>query len=351
MKILSSDYEKKEFKLEIQNNDDFWYLSQFLEFGDVVGAKTQRKIKIGDGDNAKVIKKWVYLDISIEKLEFHKYSGDLRLSGKVVNGTDDIPSGKYHTINVSLNLILDVKKKVLYKYQIDKLEESQINKEVPILISYINRGEVVIAQLKKYGYEVLNEYSMNVASKHSENISSDSFFSDAVDLICNYEEQKKIDFLIIASPSIWKSDISKLFSKKALKARIIYAECNGSGTNAISEVIKRPETKDALKKERACDELNIVEELLANISRGSLYGYGFSDVENKANMGAVESLIISENFLKAKRENGSFAELEAIMKIVEMQKGHISIIQSDTEASTKLDSLSGIAALLRFDVD
>ena len=66
MKILSSDFKKGNVSLHIEDLDDLWQLSHIIDPGDLVKAKTTRKVKIGNSENAKVTKKTLTLTIEAE---------------------------------------------------------------------------------------------------------------------------------------------------------------------------------------------------------------------------------------------------------------------------------------------
>jgi protein pelota len=351
MKVHFKDYKNGELKIEVENKDDLWYLSQIVDEDDLISAKTQRKIKIGDSENAKVIKKWVFLEIKIEKKEFHSFSGDLRLSGKITKGNEDIPQGQYHTINVEIGTVLSILKKKFYKYQIEKIEESQKNKYTNILIAAIDRGEATFALLKKYGYEIINQFEGEVEHKVDAAQPKNDFFKEAVNVLSNLERQYEINQIILASPSVWAKNLSELVKESQLKSRIIYSTCNSGGNNAISECLKRDEVKDALKNERASIELEAVESLLFNISIGKKYAYGFDSVLEKTNMGATEILLVTDNLIKKKKEKNEFLEIEVLFKSADDINAKIIIVSSENEAGIKLDSLGGIAAILRYDTN
>lgn len=349
MKVHHVEYNKGILKLEIQNKDDIWYLSQILDLNDVCGSNTTRKIKIGDDENAKVIKKKVFLKISIEKIEFHKYSGDLRLSGKITDSVQDISAGQYHTLNIEEGSILNIKKSKFLNFQRKKLEESTKNESLKILIATIDRGEAHFAILKKYGYEEILSYNGEIEHKSDVAQPKKDAFQEAVDILFDLETKYKSHQIIIGRPSIWSKKISDLISAKSFSSKITYSECNSTGKNAINEVLRRPEIKNVLKNERASKELEFVDDLLKNISKDELYSYGFDDVKQKSDMGAVKILLVSDNFLNDKRNSGDFETLELVMDVVEKTKGEVMVVSSDNDAGKQLDSLSGIAAILRYE--
>ncbi|MEM4397862.1 MAG: hypothetical protein QW757_04535 [Candidatus Woesearchaeota archaeon] len=136
-----------------------------------------------------------------------------------------------------------------------------------------------------------------------------------------------------------------------MKNKVIYATCSSVGINGINEVIKRDEIKIALKKEKFAKETEKVELLLKEISINGKAEYGLKNVEKAINLGAVNELLISEDFLLKKRQEDDFNRIEEIMKLVEKMNGSITIISSEHEAGQKLNGLGGIAALLRYKIN
>jgi protein pelota len=91
-----------------------------------------------------------------------------------------------------------------------------------------------------------------------------------------------------------------------------------------------------------------MEEVLARLGRGKGdITYGFEEVEKASIYGAVEKLLVADATLREIPDEKRRA-LEKIMKGVEEKGGQITVISTEHEAGTKLLSLGGVAALLRF---
>jgi len=350
MKIYNSDYKKGFFEINVENNDDLWYLSQVISPGDKLSAKTLRKLKIGDGENVKVVRKYVYLEIEAEKIEFNKSSYELRVLGKIVTAADNVPLGQYHTISIEEGLSFKLNKKILYQYQIKRLKEAMQNVEHKILIAAFDRGEAIIAQIKKYGFEILTSITGDVNKKYADEKINGDFFEDSIKILFDLAITKNCSQVVLATPNVWITKLKEIVKKISPKnILVIYATCVGTGENVINEILKRPEVQSALKTERVSKELGVVESLLANISKGLKYSYGFDDVLEKANIGSVKTLLVSDGFINKKEEENSFDSFENLLSVVEKSKGDIMIVSSDNEAGEKLDGLGGVAALLRYD--
>ena len=139
MKQVHTNLKKGEIKVLVENKDDLWYLSHIIDPKDSVKGKTFRKIKIGEGTdrNIKVVKKPVFIRIAVEKVEFSTDAQSLRVSGKVVEGTEDVPSGVYHTFDIDENTTITIIKDKWLKYQIDKVKEASSSKPPKILLDQL----------------------------------------------------------------------------------------------------------------------------------------------------------------------------------------------------------------------
>ncbi|GAF88010.1 unnamed protein product, partial [marine sediment metagenome] len=154
--------------------------------------------------------------------------------------------------------------------------------------------------------------------------------------------------IILASPAFWKEELMKELKNEELKKKIIPATCNSTGKNGINEVLRRPEVKAALHEDRIAKEINLVEELLTEISKNNLAVYGLKDTENAVNAGAVKTLLITDSLIQKARETNNYEKIDNMMKITDSMKGSINIISSEHEGGKKLNGLGGIAAILRY---
>lgn len=354
MKIIYKNLKKGELKVKLESLDDLWYLSHIIDPNDLVTARTIRKIKIGKEEDrkTKLTKKPITLTLKVENVEFHKYSDSLRVSGKIVHAPEDIQKGDYHTISLEENSVLLIKKEKWLNFQLKRISEASKALTYKILICTLDREEASFALLKKYGYDYLGEIKGNVQKKGDEikKIEEKEFYSEIIKKLKDYTSRYKADNIIIASPAFWKEELLKEIEKKSseLKQKITLATCNTTGKNAVNEVLKRGEVKEILKQDRTTKEVNLVEELFTEISKEGLAAYGMEEVKNTANLGAIKTLMVTDELIKRLRSENKYETLDSIMKIVESTKGEIHIISTEHEAGKRLQGLGGIGAILRY---
>jgi len=348
MKIIKSDLRKGEITVKVENLDDLWYLSHIIDKDDIIKGKTVRKIKIGGDEQRKsdVIKKTVFLKIKAEKTEFTENS--LRVSGKIIEGPEDVQIGSYHTFEFEENTVATIIKESWLKFQLDKLKEASEEKAGKIMIVVLDREEALFALMQREGYKLLTNLKGEVNKKAVDEKSKSSFYQEIIEQIREYDKRYEFSKIILASPIFWKEELIKELKDLDLKKKIIQATCSSADNNGINEDLKRPETQEALKQDRIAREINVVEELLREISKTNLAVYGLKQTEEAVNSGAVKTLILTDNLIKKQREKESYKKIDFMLKNTESMKGNVIIVSSEHEGGKKLDGLGGIGALLRY---
>lgn len=356
MQILKQDLKNGYLFLKPEDLDDLWYLSQVIESGDRVSARTLRKIKLdsGDGDRkTAVIKKPALLKVSVESVEFAKHSDSLRISGKIIEGPEDIPRGSYHTLTIEPNDALSIEKERWANYQLKRIKDATESKGSKVLICTLDRESASFALLKNYGFDYLSEIEGHIQKKNSPEVVKEStFYGEIIKVLQEYVSRYQVEHIILASPAFFKDDLFKEIKKNSdLAKKITLATCYSTGKSSITEVLKRDEVKTVLKQDRIYRETSLVEELFMEIGKNNLATYGLEHAENAASSGAVKILMISDSLIKKSRHDNSYRKIEYILKTVETNAGEVHIISSEHEAGKKLDGLGGIGVILRYKLD
>src|SRR3989344_197580 len=300
MKIIKLDYKKKILKFKIESLDDLWHLSQIIDKGDIIKGHDTRKIKLSE---TKIIKKSIFLTISIEKIEFSKFDSSLRVLGKIIEtSSEDVTKGTYHSFNIEENFIFELEKKEFFEYQKKHIIEATKEKKEKIMIVILDRGEATFALLRQNNFEIIGEISGDVENKYI------------------------------------KTDTKTYF----------FVNCYNSGKSGINEVLRGSEFRKFLNDERISFEISLVEELLKEISKEGKAVYGFRESYEKSLSGAVKILLVTDILIQRLRQEDNFLELERMMKAVELSKGEINIINSDNDGGKKLEGIGGVGAILRY---
>lgn len=348
MRIIHKDLKKGIIKLKVEDLDDLWVLQNIVEAGDIASGKTLRKIKATDKDGnvVRVSKEHVFLQLIVECIEFHEHTGMLRVSGIVQEGPEDVPRGSHHTFNLEPGSVITIHKESWLRYQLQRLEEAQQSTS-PVLLCVLDREQALLALLERRGQRILAKLRGNVPKKAIKEKQQNTFFAEVTKKLQEYISRFPKSQVVIASPSFWREELAGLLPDEVQK-RLTLASCTSVTESALQELVRRPELAEALKQDRIYRETQLVEQVFTAVATKQPVTYGASDVEQAINAAAVSMLLVTTDYLTERRQANAYAALEELMKRTERLKGEVHLIDSSHDAGRRLDSLGGIAALLRF---
>ncbi len=350
MEIIQKDFKRGVVRFKVSDLDDLWYLSQIIEAGDLLRGKSTRKVKIGEQENAKVVKKTIYLTIEVETIDLDIANLSLRLNGKNKEETTDVAKDSYHSIALELSQEYRLQKPLWQEYQKQKLQEAS-QKSYLYLICLFDREEAIFALTKKFGYEILVELKGEVEKKRDKNNVKTQFFPQLIQALQVYNDRHAPQAIILASPAFYKDDLAKKITNENLKRKIVLSSCSSVSQKALDEVITRPELAKTIQNSRAREEHLLMSSLLKEIDKNNLAAYGEKEVYQAIEKGAVQSLLLTDEFMVEKKSKGDFNNLNEKMRHVDTLKGEIHLLSSQMESGQKLNGLGGIAAILRFKLD
>ena len=329
-----------EIKLIPETLDDLWHLKYIIEPGDIVFALTKRISESSDKLRSDREKVTVRLGIQVEKVEFHRFANRLRITGRIVAGIED--SG-YHTINITTGKELSVIKEWKAE-QLKRLERAvEASKQPEVVIVTIEEGDAVIGIVRQWGVEEVASVRQSYGKESSARV---EFFSQVLSSL------EKLDFkyVIIAGPGFAKEDFLKFLREKSpeMAKKAITVDTSSIGTRGFTEVLKRGALERIASSIRLAEEVEYMDLLLEHIAKGEKFAYGLEDVKKAFNYGAIEVLLIADEFLREQRETW---DIDSFLRDVELSKGKIVIMSTEFEPGKRLMALGGIAALLRFDID
>ena len=213
--------------------------------------------------------------------------------------------------------------------------------------------EFCVAILRQYGIDVKSAWRTKLPGKlepEKRGKAKQVFFQSALKSL--REAWNSINSpIVIIGPGYIKDDFVNFIKKEAknVQSSIIGVKgVNSAGLSGIKESLRSGILFEMLKNVRVANEMKVMEEFLARLGKGKkTITYGFNDVKKAANYGAVEKLLVSDSTIRETTDEKRM-NLEKLIKSVEEARGEIMVLSTENEAGTKLLSLGGIAALLRF---
>ena len=333
-----------EISLIMESLDDLWHLKYIIERGDLIFAVTKRKAESATDKirPEKTEKKTVRLGVRVENIEFHKFSNRLRVTGVIESGMD---SGSYHTLNIEDDSHVSIIKK-WKNDQLERIQEAEAASRRPkVIIVCIEEGDADIGLVRHYGVETYSHITQS--SGKGEGTLRELFFDNILDQLMT--AASGTESIVVAGPGFTKDDFVKYVNKKEpfLAERFVMEDTSSIGVSGFQEVLKRGAVDRIMEESRIARESMLMDELLKEISTDGKAEYGFEQVTNALNYGAIETLLIADEMLRQEREKDN---IDSFLLSVEQAQGRIVVFSTEFEPGQKLMSLGGIAALLRFKI-
>lgn len=344
MNIQGINKKDGKIHLRVDHNEDCWYLQQIIQEGDRVKGRTERKISVGSEGAQKKVRKKMTLEIGVEKIDFEPDTMSLRVSGKILSGPEDVSLGSYHSFSIKKGDKITIKKHSITPYTYKKLREAE---EPPtnVLVVLVEREEASFARLTKTGYDEITRITGSTEKKQYDEVVKNNFFSDVAKRIETYEERYDVSSIVLASPSFWKENVLKHVSE-TVKKKIILSKVSRIDSEGYNELLKQKEITEAIASENNKKESKVLTKLLKAI-RNEEAAYGFRECQKASKIGAVEKVLVGDDFMKERYQKDEYKGVEILLKEVEKMNGEIYFIKEETNQK-KIESLGGIAAILRW---
>ena len=352
MKIINQDTKEGIIEVVPETLDDLWHLSHIIEVGDNASSKTTRRIQDNTGDKLRSdrgVKKTFYLGLDIENINFHLFTGKLRLTGVITKGPEDlIPLGSHHTLEVKLNTPITIKKDRWPKWAIKRLNQAiDASKKLSAIIVVLEDDTATLGLMRQFGIEYYGPIKGHVSGKRildknrKKNITQ--FYEKVIESIVKFDS---IQNIVLVGPGFVKNDFFDYLKEKHKElAQISIIESTGAGGRVgISEVLKKGTVEKLTSENRVALEMSAINNLLSEIGRNSSkVAYGPKETKNAINLGAVSELLV----LDTKVADDNMGDL---MDMVENMKGEVMVISSEHDGGKQLESLGGMAAILRYEI-
>ncbi|MFT4308249.1 MAG: hypothetical protein ACMXYM_02665 [Candidatus Woesearchaeota archaeon] len=331
--------DKERVVLTIEDTEDLWFALKLVEPGSVVVGSGTRKVAAGEKD---VVRKTYRFELDVERAELQP-SG-LRVLGTVRNELEDVTKGSHQSILVQAGDRIELVRSW------DPLSEAKLERALnrtkhEYLVVLFDRDFALFTEVSGKGSREIERLTGDVARKGYESGSEDFFTT-----ITRESErlaQRGYSAVILAGSSMWLEEIKK----REPKVPVRYVPIEGADSSSVTSLLSRREIAEELSALGGMNEAGLVEELLRRISTEKTYAYGYEDVEKAIEYGAAETILITQRALEKAYEQEMFERITALLERAEAVQARVQIIDTDAQAMMKLDSLGGIAALLRYAIE
>ena len=342
MKLLHQDSRSNEIKLLPETLDDLWHLYNLIDEKDLVFAMTYRrgeektdKLRPERADKIRM-----RLGIRVQKVEFQESEDVLRVLGIIEQGPQDL--SQHHTLMLAVGDSVDIVKPEWKPQHFDRIKRAITSSEKPsIVFVAIEDTDAVIAAAREYGIKEHATISRNPGGKMYDAKSNEVEYLDEV--VQKLRLVMHGELLIILGPGFTKEALAKRLREKApeIASSINLQHTGQAGMAGIHEIMKQGISVKILEDTRVAQETRLMEQLFTEIGKGGMFAYGDAEVEAAAEAGAITTLLVLDKKVRT-------SAVDKVLRLVEDSKGSFVIVSSLHEAGRRLESLGGVAALLRY---
>ncbi|PSQ15101.1 mRNA surveillance protein pelota [Halobacteriales archaeon QS_8_69_26] len=284
--------------------DDLWHLQYVVEPGDRVGGDTHRRVT-RDDDRLRDTggeREHMYATLEVEDVEFHRFANRLRISGVIVDCSREDQLGHHHTLNVEVRKEVTVTKR-FKPDQLERLQEAVEAAENPdVAIATVEEGQAHVHTVAQHGTE---EYASitGTTGKGEYARPRSELFAELLSTLQHLE----VDAIVLAGPGFTKNDALDYIEEndRDLAAKITIVDTASVGDRGVHEALKRGAVDEIQEETRIAREAELIDELTAGIAGDGAVAYGPDRVRQAADYGAVEHLLVVDEWLRESRLDGS----------------------------------------------
>ena len=349
MRIIKDDAGSGKVRLRTETPDDLWHLYHLIREGDHAFSLTQRREEqpLDRIREKRAEKRTLYLGISVEKVEFHGFSDRLRIHGTILPDQPD--SGSYHTLNIPVGAELTIR-----KIRWDALDRKRVRQAVEegkrptIVMVCLDDDEALVAVLRQYGVrEVATIRSGRSGKRHPAPgavvaATKNEYFREILDTVALQGSDLP---LVVCGPGFAKEELLSFgrttFPQICRDAALV--STGSDGMAGVNEVLKTGDLSKVTSGARIAYETGLVEEVLREVATSGKAAYGRDELSRAVDLGAVETMLVTDTVLKKDRDNA-----QPLITRAEEGGARVAVISSGHDGGKQLDSLGGMAALLRY---
>ncbi|MFA5745258.1 MAG: mRNA surveillance protein pelota [archaeon] len=324
-----------------QTLEDLWIIKSITDIGDTISGQSFRRTRGNEADSEST-RKPVFVSLAVEKFDFSVELNSLRFTGKIVDSKPQelAPIGEHHTLEIQLNKNYTIVKPQFYQHQLDLLHNNNSAFSVSVLLIALDDERASIFELTNIG---TNDVATIDSGKHGKRYSGDfdfqEYFTQVFSVVSKFDCQ-----IIIAGPGATKTKLSEYIKQRQKEKNILEINIQNTEKSSISELFTKAEVSRFFENSIVYKEQKVFEQFLENLGKDNKkVSYGLIEVSKSVDMGACETILISESLWKSDVD-----KIQELIKRADKQKVKVHIVDDTHEVSKSLKSFSGIIAVLRY---
>ena len=329
--------------------DDLWILRRIISKGDLVKSETSRVVKDTaeyarpDKERVKVV-----ITVEVEQIRLDATISRIRISGQIVDVSNDIMSKGFHSLSISEGHRLSIKKPEGFsQVQINLIHGAEASKDSYLIVALDGR-EAGIGNVKGTHLKILPTVESGLTGKmYVQSKKPTNYFDKIADILGS--EYREKDQIFVLGPGTTKNSLANYLmqNRKQFDRVSVIEGSDVAGEDGVYVAMRNPNLQEALGETRLSKVSKILVEIMRRISlNDNRVALAFNDNFKAAKGGAIESLVVSEVVFSLKGLEEDF--IVELLNSVEESRGETFLLDSTTDLGKQVNSLGGAVGLLRF---
>ncbi len=347
MRLLHRDPTTGAVRLRLETPSDLWRIARLVRAGELVGASTTRRDPEAPQDvaGAERSRRRVYLVVRAEQVEFHGFSGHVRITGPIVEGPFDL--GRHHTLDLAEGDDLTIVKPSPTAADRALLDEGLAGRGDPTLVvAAVDWGDSSVVRIRGRAIEPIADVRRTIAGKRFEAGQGDkdraAYVEELRGLVAR--EASSAQAVVLAGPGFLKEALARRLGETdpALAKRLRIYPASEGGRVGVDELLRSGRASEVLRSSVAAEEAELVERLVRAVGDGRRAAVGRREVGEALEAGAAETILVNDRLL-------ADPEVAAVLDRSRALKVRLFVVQADEAPGRRLSGLGEIAAILRYD--
>lgn len=370
MKIIHQRIEKNgegQVGFIAEEPDDLWLIFNLINKEDQIRASTTRKVNSENATGSTgAFKVHLTLAISVEKVEYDFECHIIKVKGKTIEEHKHVRKGQYHTLDLELDKKFYLTKPVwdaLSLTQLYNARDSSRNAEVAVVIMQEGLAFVCLLTsnltIQKAKIEVnIPRKRKNFCSQHQK--AMEEFYEQILQAVMKHVNLSVIKCILVASPGFTKDQFLEYLWKEAARhdykqllecrQKFLTAHSSTGFKHSIKEVLSDQQIMSKLDDTKAVQEIklwNIFQEMLSSEPARAVYGIRDVEIANHAR--AIKYMLLTDTSFRCS-DLALRKKYSSLLYQVKSNGGEVKIFSSMHITGQQLNQLTGIAAILKFEV-
>jgi len=327
--------DKKTARILVEYEEDLIDLFKVINPDDVLSGYDYRVIEIGERKERKK----VWIKIRVEDIKFSEYSDSLRVSGRIIEASEEV-QGHYHTFDIRMGSeIILFKEKGFKRFEIEELNKKKKRKKIYIVS--LDNSSIAVARINGR-LEVLLDKDINVPKDHPERDSIiKNLYKEVIDTL------KDAEVIVVVGPVFYPEEFKKYLLEKIKDKNILDFRISIGGISGIYEFLNRTEYLVTLKELEIAEINRLIDDLMFYISKGMVC-FGLDETLEKASYCNLEYVLISyEWFKKVKSDKNILEKLILLMDTLDRCNISLYFVRKENKNFEFIDRF-GIVGKVRY---